>query len=287
MTRVLVIGSSGRVGRMVRRSWDDGRGKCDSFDFTFQTRRSASAQAGDLFWDIMKPLPDVLRAAKPFDCMIVLVGVVPEEGADVSRNTDLGLACINAAGILGIGHVLLASSSAVYGAHQDAPFRETDDTKPVNAYGRTKLEMEGACHAAARALGIGLCCLRIGNVAGADALLRSGADLVGDARLALDRFLDGSTPVRSYIGPRTLGDVLLNLVAKRADLPEILNVAAPAPVEMHALAQVAGFPVDLRTAPPTASASITLDCNRLCALHDFVDGASDPRDLIRQWHSVT
>lgn len=272
---------------MVRRSWDDGHGIADSIDFTFQTRQSTSAQAGDLVWDIMKPLPDVLREAKPFDCMIVLAGVVPEAGADVSRNTDLGLACINAAGILGIGHVLLASSSAVYGAHQDAPFREADDTKPVNAYGRAKLEMEGACHTAARALGIGLCCLRIGNVAGADALLRSGANLIGDARLALDCFADGSTPVRSYIGPRTLGDVLLSLVAKRSDLPDILNIAAPAPVEMHALAQAAGFPVDLRAAPPTASASITLDCSRLSALYDFADGASDPRDLIRQWRSVT
>jgi nucleoside-diphosphate-sugar epimerase len=96
---------------------------------------------------------------------------------DLALNTQLGLAAVAAAAQLEIQRVLLASSSAVYGTHSDAPFTETDPLVPVNDYGRAKQVMEQICHARAHATGVALCCLRIGNVAGADALLCIGAAL--------------------------------------------------------------------------------------------------------------
>lgn len=279
-TRALVLGSSGRVGRMLRHSWAQ---DASGIAFTFQTRDPASA---DLLWDVLHPLPQALLHAAPFDCMIVLSGVVPRPGADVAGNAALGAAALAAAARLDIGSVLLASSSAVYGAGRGSPFCESDPAEPVNAYGRAKLEMEEQCRAQARASGIRLCCLRIGNVAGADALLGAAQALPQGTERALDMFADGGTPERSYIGPHSMARVLSTLAHTRLQLPEVLNIAAPYPVTMRALAETAQLPFALVPAPQTAHQRITLDCTALAALHRFAPAESDPAEMVRQWQAI-
>lgn len=69
-------------------------------------------------------------------------------------------------------------------------------------------KMETACLAQARDLEIGLCCLCIGNVAGAGVLLINGRALQREAWLQLYRFEDGSTLCRT-------GGVRLDFGARR------------------------------------------------------------------------
>lgn len=281
-TRVLVLGSSGRVGRMLRHAWaQDSAG----LDFIFQTRDPAAAH--DLLWNVLGPLPVTLQQAAPFECMIVLSGVVPKPDADFALNSRIGAASITAAARLGIKTVILASTSAVYGSHQRTPFHEGDPTHPVNAYGTSKLAMETLCQHKAQTLGVRLCCLRIGNVAGADALLRGAGALAEGETLALDMFPDQGTPLRSYIGPQSLAQALCTLVHKRAQVPPLLNMAAPQPVTMRALAQASATPFVLHPAPPTAHQHITLACTALAALHPFDPVESDPDEMVRQWQHVT
>jgi nucleoside-diphosphate-sugar epimerase len=278
MTRVLVLGGSGRVGTMLRRVWAH-----DSADvtFTYQTRNPDATD--DMLWDVLHaPVP----AQTPFACMIALSGVVPAPGADLALNTALGVAAVEAAAHLDIPAVLLASSSAVYGSAGNAPFTEDTPLAPVNDYGRAKQEMETACQTRATAAGVHLCCLRIGNVAGADALLRNGAALEVGAKLRLDRFADGGTPLRSYIGPQTLAQVLMSLVTARRGMPPVLNIAAPRPVTMQTLAQAAQLPFDLVPAGSGAHKNITLDCSALTGLHRFSPADSTAREMVRQWQTV-
>lgn len=280
--RVLVLGGSGRIGSLVRRSWARETGTA----FTFQTRHPSPTHQGDIVWNVLSEPPDTLGTVPPFDCMVVLSGIVPGPGADLSLNTAIGSACIAAAAQYGIGHVLLASSSAVYGSYSDDPFSERDPPEPVNHYGRAKHAMEVACHTQARASGVHLCCLRIGNVAGADALLLNGAALDRGKTLQLDCFSDGGTPRRSYIGPDSLARAIVSLVRHRAQLPDVLNIAAPSPVTMGALAKAAGMPVTLHTAQDTAHQHITLDCNALAVLHEFDPAESTAAEMISQWRSA-
>ena len=285
--RVLVLGGTGRIGTMLRRFWSHDVAQGTDLTFIYQTRHPQNASDGDLVWDILAPLPDRLIRQAPFDCMIVLAGIVPRAGADLALNIALGQASLEAASRLGIPRVLLASSSAVYGTSGDAPLSEEDPCDPVNAYGRAKLAMEDACRAQARRLGLELCALRIGNVAGADALLLNGAALEQGARLQIDRFTDGGTPVRSYIGPHSLGRVLLTLLRSGTRLPGTLNIAAPRPVSMGALAQAAHLPATLHPVQETAHQYITLDCTRLAALHRFDPAEADPGEMVRQWQAST
>lgn len=285
MKRVLVLGATGRVGTLLRRSWEQETLQDDNVVLTFQTRKTQHARSGDLEWNILDPFPVQNPDAAAFDCMIVLAGVVPGPHADLGLNTPIGQASVNAAAQLKIPRMLLASTSAVYGTHSDAPLAEDALLMPVNDYGHAKRTMEQTCLKQANALGIELCCLRIGNVAGADALVCNGTALDQGETLTLDQFEDGGTPIRSYIGPHSFARVLMSLARTSQPLPNTLNIAAPQPVSMHALAQAAGFPVTLRPAKNSAHQHITLNCTALTKLHRFNPIETQPREIIRQWRS--
>lgn len=163
-------------------------------------------------------------------------------------NVTLALAAVRAGAKAGVP-VLLSSSAAVYG-NQTGVLDETCPLAPLNAYGQAKARMEREAQALAQNLGARVTSLRIGNIAGVDAILGGWR-----AGFALDRFADGATPRRSYIGAvtlaRVLGDLARCSVGGR-DLPDVLNVAAPGMIEMGALLDAAGWagPRAMRHKPP-------------------------------------
>lgn len=269
--RVLVVGASGRVGRMLARAWiQDGicpilqhRGPPLPFDLP------------QIAWQpLAEDLPQTGAAT-----MIVLAGVVAGRG-DLADNAAIARACLRAAAAAGIGQVLLASSIAVYGSNGGPAFTESAGCAPVNDYGRAKLAMEAEA-APFRARGMAVTCLRIGNVAGADALL---LNVAAGQKVWVDRFADGGGPVRSYIGPRSLARVLAGLVGR--DLPEVLNLAAPEPVAMADLAQAAGAEWDWRVAPATAHARITMDCSLLAGLCGLAAEGSTAAAMVAEWRQT-
>ncbi|NGM44579.1 NAD(P)-dependent oxidoreductase [Rhodobacter sp. SGA-6-6] len=275
--RWLVTGTSGRVGRMLRRHWQAEPPPCV---LIVQSRRPGEG----LEWDLLTgPLPD---GAGPLDCLIAFAGVTPGPGADLSVNIALAEATLSAAHAAGIPRVLVTSSSAVYGAPAgDGPLDEDSPLRPVNAYGHAKLAMEAAC-APWRDRGLEVCCLRIGNVAGADVLLLNGRTASPEAPLRIDRFADGAGPLRTYIGPETLAGVTVALARHPNPLPDVVNIGTPRPVAMANLATAAGMSWCWQEAPPTAIQRITLDLSRLESLYSFAPADSEPAEMIRQWHDT-
>ena len=215
--------------------------------------------------------------------LIFLSGVTPGRGAPIEDNVALMEAGLHAAFAAGVGRMLVASSSAVYGAGEGVPLTESAPTHPVNDYGRAKHAAEALC---VGATDIDLCRMRIGNVAGADALLLNVPKATADAPFRLDRFADGGGPVRSYIGPATLALVLETLARHEGRLPEVLNIGAPRPLAMQDLLAAAGAPFVWVPAPATALQHITLNCAGLAALHDFAPSNSDPAAMVAQWQDL-
>jgi len=283
MTRWLLVGATGRVGRMVARAWH--AQPPEDAQVVTQSRRPG-AGAG-LVW---APLdgPDALRADirrnGAFAAMIALAGTTPATGSDMDENRTLALACARAATDAGIGRVLIASSSAVYGAGSGAPLAETAPMRPLNPYGEAKARMESALEAW-RADIPDLCILRIGNVAGADALLLNALQADAGRPVVIDRFADGTGPVRSYLGPVALARVLDRLIRGPGPLPPCLNVAA-GPVAMDALAQASGRPWTYRPAPPTALRTLLLDHHRLERLHHFAPAERTAPGMVAECRSV-
>jgi len=280
----LVVGGSGKVGRLALAAWRDNQRLQQ--DIVLQSRLNDTITGPkSLRWDPVegsKPLCDWVDNFGPLRTMVVLAGVIPGQGRDLFKNKVIAEACLDAAIAAGISRVLIASSSAVYGADSRSPFVETSICNPVNAYGTAKIEMEKACLARRRP-GLDICILRIGNVAGADMLLLNIAKLTAGQTIEIDVFNDGRGPVRSYIGPETFASTLQSLCTYSDLLPDIINIAAPSPVSMDDLAVAAGCRWTPRIHASSLPQRITLNCNLLASLHDFNPEDSGADEIIRQW----
>ncbi|MCF6272241.1 MAG: hypothetical protein L3J37_03480 [Rhodobacteraceae bacterium] len=125
--------------------------------------------------------------------------------------------------------------------------------------------------------------MRIGNVAGADAMLLNAASATPEKPIRIDQFSDGKGPLRSYIGPGAFGDCIGQLATYTGSLPFLLNVAAPVPVHMEQLAAASSLPWAYRAAPPSSIQNISLDCQALCQLVDFPVHAAKPEEISLDW----
>ncbi|SDW15261.1 NAD-dependent epimerase/dehydratase family protein [Roseicitreum antarcticum] len=283
--RVLVLGASGRLGRIIARGWQG-----SAMDAIWQLRApSAQTLAGtQMVWDtLVGQMPEVGTV----DVVLGLAGVVPGAYANLSLNTDLALAALNAAATTGAKHVFVTSSAAIYGS-KPGRYAEAATPQPDTPYGHAKQAMEAAVAGARAALPAGVTCLRIGNVAGADALLGTSARRWRRERgapIGLDRFADGQGPRRSYIGPGDLADIMAHLCALGANgtpLPAVLNVAAPGQVAMKDLVAAAGVDWSWRPAPRGAVPELVLDVEQLSRLYRFAPDASDATRIVAQWDAM-
>lgn len=209
-------------------------------------------------WDLMaQDAPRDPRLARVRG-MIVLTGGTGGGIAghtDTDQTTALAKAALGLAAREGIGPVLLCSTQAVYGP-TTGPQSEIANPSPANSYGHAKLAMEQAAQGVS-----GACCLRIGNVAGTDMLMRNASA----GPVTLDQLPDGTAPRRCYIGPLSLAATMLTLL-DQPDLPPLLNVAAPGDLAMDALLTAAGARWQWKPAPAGALAALSLDLSRLMAL---------------------
>lgn len=269
--RILVLGASGRLGRMLRRHWSEAS-LHPIWQFREAPQHSLPRDEILIFDPLLEP-----PVSAPVDLVISLAGVIPGKG-ELSLNIDLGLAAVNCAIALKAQHVMLASSAAVYGA-STMPLSEEDAARPLSAYGMAKLEMEDKALELAGRHGLQATMLRIANVAGADALLSQQ----GISR-NLDQFPSGLGPVRSYIGPQCLSAVLASLMrcaCSGIPLPERLNVALRGGVPMVDLCKAAGLDVTWKPAPQTAAETVVLDVTRLASLISVRD--ADAQAIVADW----
>lgn len=234
---LIVTGATGRLARLLRPHWPDARWLARGDGWP-------EGQGGTIL-----NLAGVTDPAGPMEDNVTTAAAAVAEG--VRRGA----------------RVFLMSSAAVYG-RGGHDFGEDDTLAPLSAYGETKARME-----ALEATVI----LRLGNVAGADALLgRAGAnatlDPVGDAG-----------PVRSYIGPATLAGVLAHLFVT-PDLPRILNIAEPPPVSMGALLDAAGVPWSFGPPRDGVIPRVGLDTRRLQAICPLPP--ADPARMVAEWKST-
>lgn len=271
---MLVLGGTSRLAGMMRR-WDPG-----GFAITWALRPGRSARDGDCLVFDSRTDPAALRAA----CAAADVIVDLSGPTNNPARTDTGFAAIpelaRAVGHGAQGRPLLwMSSAAVYGARVAA--KESDPLAPLTDYGRAKARGEDILASAQ-----GVTRLRIGNVAGADALL---GQVRPGVRVQLDRFADGHTPLRAYIGPKTLVKSLFCLAQtalRPGALPPVLNLSAPGPgVEMAALLEAGRIDWQAQEAPATALRASSLDTALLDVHVPLAPETGTPTGLVAEWRA--
>ncbi len=268
--QVLVLGASGRLGRLLQRAWAQDPG----FDVLWHSR---SGPGG------FEPLTDpdaLVHAFSRARVVLNLAGPARGDAAAHAAHPALARALLKAGQATGLSDILWLSTAAVYGDHA-GPLSETTAPAPLSPYGEAKLEMERIARAAP-----GGTVLRLGNVVGADALLGAARP---DAPVMLDQFPDGTTPRRSYIGPLSLAQVLARLCHRLltgAPMPPLLNLATPRPVAMAALLDAAGQPWQPRPAPPTAIPEVWLDTTALQKLAPLPEAVGTAPAMVAEWKGL-
>lgn len=278
--QVLITGSTGRLGRLLRAAW--AQNKVSGFEPLWSCRQAV--HPADVVWDILSgPAPALAKG-----CVVLhLAGVLHGNQAALSANAAMALTVCAAANAAGARHVFLASSAAVYGMGQ-ADHDETDAPAPQSDYGRAKLAMERKARHWAHLSGPdspGITCLRIGNVLGCDALFGEGA--AGRA-IVLDPVVGQACgPVRSYIGPAALAQVVSGLIGQLAQgitLPEILNIAAAGPLGMADLLCAAQTPYQFGKPNPQTIPRVGLSTRQLDRLVPLQ--RADAAAMVAEWRRV-
>ncbi|WP_299281668.1 NAD(P)-dependent oxidoreductase [uncultured Tateyamaria sp.] len=252
--RIVILGADSKVGRFLRPRWTGSA--------MWATRHDVD----------ITDTPTLCATLHGADAVLNLAGVTHRSDVPQTLNADLAHRVLDAAQTAGAGRVFLMSTAAVYG-DQTGPLTEDRQPAPLTPYGHGKHAMEQVAVAHTHPCTI----MRVGNLAGADAIL--GGWRPG---FTLDTFADGSTPRRSYIGPTALARSLGALVHLR-DAPRVVNVAAPGAVLMGALLDAAGLEWVARPAPSTAIADVTLDTTLLCTLTSFAVSDRTAQGIVADW----
>ena len=163
--RYFITGTAGFIGfHLARRLMQDGHevtgfdGMTHYYNIKLKHMRNAALAQFPAFRPVTamledrKALEDAVAGAKP-DVMIHLAaqaGVrysLENPKAYLSSNIEGSWNILELAKEAGIGHLMLASTSSIYGANPSVPFRETDRTdEPLTFYAASKKSMELMAH---------------------------------------------------------------------------------------------------------------------------------------------
>lgn len=181
--RVLVTGSAGFIGfHLSRRLLAEGHevtgldAVTDYYDVRLKEARLAQLTASPKFREVRGRLEDGAAVAAAFaGAPEIVVHLAAQAGVRHSlthpheyteANVTGTLALLEAARRRVPKHMLIASSSSVYGM-SDRPSKETDNTdRPASLYAATKKATEAMSHAYAHLFGLPVTCLRFFTVYG-------------------------------------------------------------------------------------------------------------------------
>jgi UDP-glucose 4-epimerase len=237
MEKMLLVGGSGKLAQ----SFLNVPAVASHIIAHFRPGRSISVSHRDIVQFDLKDHDLAEKNLSKFPsigALLMFAGVTPSLNGpeNFDANTSVANDALELARGLRIPRVILASSASVYGRNSASAADESVATAPISAYARSKVDMELASH---RFDDLDIINLRIGNVAGTDALLRQRLDK--GSIIKLEQFASGHGPLRSYLSPQLLVDTVCHLATKSGKLPRVLNLAASKPVYMDDLASAAGL----------------------------------------------
>jgi len=170
--RICVTGGAGYIGSITVRLLLDRGHQCVVLDTLEKGWREAVDPRADLVVGSVGDAAAVAQALRDCHGVIHLAGYieVAESQSDPERyfrnNSQAPLVLLDGMMQQGVGALVFSSTAAVYGEPESIPITEDAATRPVNAYGDSKLRFERSVESY-RARGLRATVLRYFNVAGA------------------------------------------------------------------------------------------------------------------------
>jgi UDP-glucose 4-epimerase len=178
-----VTGGAGYIGSHAAKALRAAGHRVVIFDDLSAGHREAALEAPLVVGDI-RDVDAVRRAIRQSNATAVMHFAAWLSVSDSVRdpigyyrnNVDGALATLEAMSHEQCRHFVFSSTCAVYGEPIETPIAESHPTRPINAYGQTKLAVEHALPHFERAYGIRSIALRYFNAAGADPEGQLGED---------------------------------------------------------------------------------------------------------------
>jgi UDP-glucose-4-epimerase GalE len=175
MPRVLVTGGAGYIGSHAVRALVDAGHRVAVLDDLSEGHKAAVPQGVPIVKCDMHDTERVAQALAEHQAEAVMhFAAWLDVGASVTNpvgyyynNVTGTLSVLEAMRRTGVGLFIFSSTCATYGEPTRVPMDESLDTRPINAYGETKLAVERALPHIERAHGIRFIALRYFNAAGA------------------------------------------------------------------------------------------------------------------------
>jgi UDP-glucose 4-epimerase len=173
--KIFVTGAAGFIGSAVtERLVEDGHAVVGFDNLSHGHREAVHPGAAFVEGDLLDRdgLHDTLRAGR-FDAVVHLAAEalidasIRDPGLFFRANLTGGLNLLDAMAASGVTRMVFSSTAAVYGEPATVPILEDAPTRPVNAYGESKLAFERALPWYGRAHGIRHVSLRYFNACGA------------------------------------------------------------------------------------------------------------------------
>lgn len=175
MGAVLVTGGAGYIGSHAAKALQAGGREVVVLDSLLAGHRQAVRGNQFVEADIadVETVREAIRASRVTAVMhFAALASVGDSVADPARyyaaNVVKTLRLLDALVAESVTQFVFSSTAAVYGEPVTTPIPEDHPTRPINAYGETKLAIERALSHYDRAYGLHSVCLRYFNAAGAD-----------------------------------------------------------------------------------------------------------------------
>ena len=208
--RFLITGTAGFIGfHLARRLLAEGHSVVgfdnmnDYYDRRMKEARHAILAGHEKFQAVVAPLEDMKALSRAADLAApdYIVHLAAQAGVRYSLENPRAYVDSNLTGSFNLlevakaskpKHLLLASTSSVYGGNETMPFRESDRADfPITLYAATKKAMEAMAHSYAHLWGLPTTCFRFFTVYGP----------WGRPDMALFKFVDAihaSRPIEIY-----------------------------------------------------------------------------------------
>lgn len=243
--RILVTGGAGFIGSQLARAYHE-RGDHVTVVDSLITGKRSRVPAGVEFQrlDITSSLLPKLLMSEQFDIVnhqAALISVsqsIVAPAADAEVNVLGTLRVLEAAVKAHVPTVVLASSSAVYGAATTIPITETAPIRPISPYGVAKRCVEMYAEVLSALHGLNVICLRYANVFGPGATVDAESGVIPLFVRALHSGVapticgDGSA-TRDYI---YIDDIVRgNLAADTLSGFQVINLGTGVETSVHTL----------------------------------------------------
>jgi UDP-glucose 4-epimerase len=172
---VLVTGGAGYIGSHAAKALNRAGRRVVIFDDLSEGHRGAALGSSLVVGDTrdVAQLRSVMRdervtAVMHFAALAAVGESVRDPAVYYANNVEGTLSVLAAMAAERVASFIFSSTAAVFGEPTEVPITESHSTRPINAYGETKLAIERALPHYELAYGIHSICLRYFNAAGAD-----------------------------------------------------------------------------------------------------------------------